>query len=233
MTEDYSKLANSFIMWLACAPGVLWVVFQSFLFFRRSRKDSLRMGISRKQVNSAIRAASISSVGPCFVMITAMLTLMLYVGAPFAWLRTDFIGSVVSETTWATLTAQGMGLTLGTSELNVDFLAASTIVNTLCCLPWVLFAAIFADKMEKVNAVMSGGKAVLVPVIGAGAALGCYSSLVMDYTIPLGPSTCAVLVSGTTMGLLMLYNKKAKKQWIKEWCLSICMVVGMAAGVLV
>lgn len=232
MTEEYSKLANSFVMWLACAPGVFWVIFQSVLFFRRSRKDSLRMGISSKQVNSAIRSAAISSVGPCFVMITAMLTLMLYVGAPFAWLRTDFIGSVVSETTWATLTAQGMGLTLGTSELNVDFLAASTIVNTLCCLPWVLFAAFFADKMEKVNSVMSGGRAVLVPVVGAGAALGCYSSLVMDYTIPLGPGTRAVLASGAVMVILMYYNKKAKKQWLKEWCLTICMIAGMVAGVL-
>lgn len=231
MSIEYSNLANSPIMWLACAPGVLWVVFQSVLFFRRSRKDSLRMGISDKQVGSAIRAASISSIGPCFVMITAMLTLMLYVGAPFAWLRTDFIGSVVSETTWATLTAQGMGLTLGSSDLTLDFLGAVTIVNTLCCLPWVLFAAIFSDKMERVNAVMSGGKAVLVPVVGAGAALGCYSSLVIDYTLPISPSTCAVLSSGIVMALLVAYNKKANIQWLKEWCLTISMIAGMIGGV--
>ena len=90
-------MANSLIMWLACAPGVLIVLFQAILFFRRSKKDALRVGLTEKQVKSAIRSAAVTSVGPCFVMLTAMLSLMLYVGAPLAWLRVDFIGSVSYE----------------------------------------------------------------------------------------------------------------------------------------
>ena len=38
MTQEYSNMANSIIMWLACAPGVLIVLFQAYLFFRRSKK---------------------------------------------------------------------------------------------------------------------------------------------------------------------------------------------------
>ena len=97
MTQEYSSMANSIIMWLACAPGVLIVLFQAYLFFRRSKKDALRVGLTEKQVKVAIRSATVTSVGPCFVMLTAMLSLMLYVGAPLAWLRVDFIGSVSYE----------------------------------------------------------------------------------------------------------------------------------------
>lgn len=32
MTNEYNSMANSLIMWLACAPGVLIVLFQAILF---------------------------------------------------------------------------------------------------------------------------------------------------------------------------------------------------------
>lgn len=232
MTAEYTSMANSLVMWLACAPAVLWVLFQAWIFFKRSREDSLRMGLSPLQVNRAIRSASIASVAPCFVMLSAMLTLMLYVGAPVAWLRVDFIGSVSYELVAAKFAADGMGIKLGSPEMDATFLAVAVIVMTTGCVPWVLFAALFSDKMEKVNAVMSGGNAKLVPVLGAGAVLGCFGSLTIDTMYPLGPSTCAALVSGLLMGAITVFNKKAKLQWLTEWGLTICMLIGMAAAVL-
>lgn len=65
MTQEYSSMANSIIMWLACAPGVLIVLFQAYLFFRRSKKDALRVGLTEKQVKAAIRSATVTSIGPC------------------------------------------------------------------------------------------------------------------------------------------------------------------------
>lgn len=97
MTPEYKEMANSLIMWAACAPGVLIVLYQAWLFFKRSKKDALRIGLTKKQVSSAIRSATVTSIGPCFVMLTAMLSLMLYVGGPLAWLRVDFIGSISYE----------------------------------------------------------------------------------------------------------------------------------------
>ena len=61
MTQEYSSMANSIIMWLACAPGVLIVLFQAYLFFRRSKKDALRVGLTEKQVKAAIRSATVTS----------------------------------------------------------------------------------------------------------------------------------------------------------------------------
>ena len=125
MTQEYSSMANSIIMWLACAPGVLIVLFQAYLFFRRSKKDALRVGLTEKQVKAAIRSATVTSVGPCFVMLTAMLSLMLYVGAPLAWLRVDFIGSVSYELQGANFAAEGMGIELGTAAMDASYLSRS------------------------------------------------------------------------------------------------------------
>ena len=223
-------MANSLIMWLACAPGVLIVLFQAILFFRRSKKDALRVGLTEKQVKSAIRSAAVTSAGPRFVMLTAMLSLMLYVGAPLAWLRVDFIGSVSYELQGANFAADGMGIELGTAAMDASYLSTASLVMTMGCLGWVIFAALFSDKMEKVNAVMSGGNEKLVPILGTGALIGVYASLTMDRLYPFKNQGFAVLAAAALMFLIQSYNKKANKQWLKEWGLTICMIFGMVCA---
>ena len=232
--SNHSSMANSPIMWLACAPGVLIVLFQAWIFFRRSKKDAERIGLTKKQVNAAIRSASITSIGPCFVMLTAMLSLMLYVGAPLAWLRVDFIGSVSYELQGANFTAEGMGFDLATAfqngTLNSDFLASAAIVMSAGCVGWVIFAALLSDKMDKVNQVMAGGNAALVPILGTGALIGVYSSMTIDKLAPFKNQAFAVISSAILMYFIQSYNNKAKKQWLKEWGLTICMVFGMTVA---
>jgi len=232
MSQDYTNMANSIIMWIACAPGVLIVVYQSFLFFKKSKTDALRIGLTEKQVSAAIRSAAVTSVGPCFVMLTAMLSLMLYVGAPLAWLRVDFIGSVSYELQGANFAAEGMGIELGSAAMDNNYLATAAIVMSAGCVGWVLFAALFADKMDKVNSVMSGGNAALVPILGTGALIGVYASLTVDRLYPMKNQAFAVLASGAVMFLVQKYNKTANKQWLKEWGLTICMVIGMIVATL-
>ncbi len=233
MNEAYSAIANSPIMWAAAAPALCFVFAQAFLFFRKSVKTAKELGISDKQIKSAIRGASISAIGPCLMMLSGILTLMLYIGAPMAWMRVDFIGSVADALMEAAFTADGMGIKLGTDALDVNYLAAAAIVMTTCGLPFLLFVSFFADKMDKVNKVVSGGNVQLIPIIGAGAMLGSFGALTMNFAYPLGPGTIAIIASGASMACLVLYNRKANKQWLKEWSLTICMIIGMTAAVVV
>lgn len=227
MTEAYKSMSNGLLMWLACAPGILIVIFQSLKFFNKTRKSASAMGLTDKQVKSAIRSAAITSIGPCFVMLTTMLTLMLYVGAPLAWLRVDFIGSAIYELQAADLTSKALGIELGSAAMDADFLATSALVMGLGCIPWVLFAAIFADKMDKVNAWMSGGNAKAIPIIGTGGLIGIFCSLTADKVYPVKTQIVAVIVAAAVMFVIQSYNNKANKQWVKEWNLTICMLAGM------
>lgn len=230
MTQEYNSMANSLIMWLACSPGILIVLYQALKFFRKSKKSATDLGLTDKQVKSAIRSAAVTSVGPCFVMLTTMLTLMLYVGAPLAWLRVDFIGSAIYELQAADLTSAALGIELGSADMDASFLATAAIVMSLGCVPWVLFVALFADKMDKVNAAMSGGNAKAIPVIGTGCLIGIFFSLTADKVYPVKTQIVAVIVASLVMLIIQKYNEKADKQWVKEWSLTICMVCGMFAA---
>lgn len=89
--------------------------------------------------------------------------------------------------------------------------------------------ALLAAKilMEKVNNFMAGGNKALIPIISAGCVLGCYSNLVVEQVAPLGDETVATLASAVSMIGLLLLSKTLKKRWIKDWVLSIAMLLGM------
>lgn len=230
MNEEYMKIANSPIMWIACAIPIIWVIIQAVVYYKKSKNIALKMGIEQIKITHAIKSASIASVGPCFVMITTMLSLMLNVGAPLAWLRVDFIGSVSYELTGAQMAVDAMGIEMGSSQMNADFLCAAAIVMTTGCIAWIIFTLFFANKMDRVNLVMAGGNKALIPALGAGAIIGCYSSLTVDRVFPIGANIWAIIVSGGLMMLLTYYNKKANKQWIKDWGTSLCMISGMISA---
>lgn len=232
MNADYNNIANSAIMWLACAPAVLTVFFQAINFYRKSKNSAIKMGIPKEKVTSAIRSAAVTSIGPCFVMLTAMLSLILYVGAPLAWLRVNFIGSVSYNLQGVSFVSDAMGINLGSPDMNLDFLVTTAIVLGLGSMGWVLFVALFADKMDKVNKFISGGNAALVPIVGGGALIGVFSSMTIDRLYPVSNQAVAVIVSGLLMFIIQSYNKKANKQWLKEWGLTLCMVTGMVAAVI-
>lgn len=227
MNLEFNVMANSIIMWLACTPGILIVLYQSFIFYRKTVDIGLKMGITQMQMKAARKSAAITSIGPSFYMLTAMLSLMLYVGAPVAWLRVDYIGGTGYEIQGAVLTAEAMGIDLMAGEMNADFLVSAIIVMTLGCLGWVVFAAVFSDKMEVVNAKLAGGNMDMVPIIGVGTLIGVFSSMSLDNIYPYKTQTWAALGGALAMFLVQTYNKKYNKVWLKEWGLSICMIMGM------
>ena len=230
MSEEYMKMANSPIMWIACGIPLIWVIIQAMVYYQKSKKTALEMGLDITKIKHATKSASIASIGPCFVMITTMLSLMLNVGAPLAWLRLDFIGSLSYELTGAQMAADAMGIEMGGSQMNADFLCVAAIVMTTGCIAWIIFTFFFADKMDKVNMVMAGGNKALIPALGTGAIIGCYSSLTVDRVFPIGANIWAIIVSGGLMVSFTYYNKKANKQWIKDWGISICMISGMISA---
>lgn len=168
-------LANSPLMWLAAAIAVGVVVFQSVLFFRKSLTAAKEAGISKKQVNMAIKSSAISSIGPSVVILVTMISLIVSMGAPVSWMRLSFIGSVNYEAMAAGFGAQAMGTTL--ENLNPTAFACGVWVMICGSLGWLIFTLIFTDKMDKVNHIMSKGNAKMVPIISAGAMLGAFANL--------------------------------------------------------
>lgn len=112
---NYLDYANSPLMWAAAALAVAVVVFQSILFMKRSMKAASESALTTDQVHKAIKSSVISSIGPSVVILVTMISLLVTMGAPVAWMRLSFIGSVNYEAMAAGFGAQAMGKTLQTN----------------------------------------------------------------------------------------------------------------------
>ena len=114
---DYLSIANSGWMWFAVAIPMAVLAAQVFLLLRRSLKDGKRMGVKEEQIKSAVIASASASVGPSVSILAGMVSLMVMMGAPIAWMRLSYIGAVMFEMTSADVGAQAVGVAFEQSSM--------------------------------------------------------------------------------------------------------------------
>lgn len=234
-STNYLEYANSPWMWLAAAIAVSVVIFQSVLFIRRSLRAAKEIQLSTEQVNKAIKSSIISSIGPSVVILVTMISLLVTMGAPVAWMRLSFIGSVNYEAMAAGFGAQAMGKTLQT----MDTMAFACGVWTMVCgsLGWLIFTFLFCDKMDKVNHLMSKGNSRMVPIISAGAMLGAFANLASanfftaEGALTFTNAPAVATIAGCLLMAALVKLSRAKNiGWLKEWAFAIAMFSGMFVG---
>lgn len=229
---NYLEIANSPLMWLSCGLCVALVLFQSGLFVRKSLAAAKKMDISDGQVKSAIKGSLTSSIGPSLAILAGMVSLLVAMGGPVSWFRLAYIGSVAYELMAAGFGAKAVGVTLGGPDMNGVAFATGLWTMTLGSIGWVLFTALATPKLDKFRHILAGGKKAALPIISAGAMCGAFAFLSLDRVFRMDNQTIAALSGFAIMAVFTGYNKKAQKQWIKEWSFTIAMFAGMFISVL-
>lgn len=225
---NYMTIANSPWFWLACGACVAWVLLQSFLITRKSLKTGKQLGITDAQVKSTVKVATVATLGPSIGIAIGMVALLVSLGGPVAWYRLSYIGSVSYELTAAELGAQAAGETLNT--LSAQGFSTAVLTMTLGALGAPLITGLFTDKMDKLQNLMAGGKAEMLPIISGCCVAGVFAFLTCDRIFRFDSQTVAALVGFAAMALFTGYNKKAQKKWIRDWGFTLSMFIGMAVS---
>lgn len=230
---DYLEVANSIPMWIAAGLAVSLALFQAILFFRKSYTTGKKIGIPEDKMKSAIKSSFITSIGPSIVILTGLLSLLVTVGGPMAWMRLSFIGSVMFELMAAGFGTEAMGVQMGIDQMTKMAFANAVWVMILGSIGWIVFATLTADKMERVQNRFSKGDQGLLTVISIAAMLGSFASLVSGHLIALNRNTVAALAGGIIMLILSPIADKKDITWLKEWSLTFALFGGMLVAVLV
>ena len=225
---DYLSIANSGWMWFAVAIPMAVLAAQVFLLLRRSLKDGKRMGVKEEQIKSAVIASASASVGPSVSILAGMVSLMVMMGAPIAWMRLSYIGAVMFEMTSADVGAQAVGVAFEQSSMTAEAFANG--VWALGSVGGIIVSGLFTHKIDGLRTRMAGGNPKALPIITAAATLGCYCSLTFNKMYPVdmsNKSIFAVLGGALTIWLLTAWNKKRKAKWVSNWSATIAMIVGV------
>ena len=87
------KIANSLPMWIACAPAIILIIIQAVVFLKNSYEAGKKIGLTEEQMKKAMKSSTITSIGPSIVILSGMLSLLITVGGPMAWMRLSIIGA--------------------------------------------------------------------------------------------------------------------------------------------
>ncbi|HFL2503297.1 TPA: DUF5058 family protein [Clostridioides difficile] len=224
---DYLKLANHPLLWIASTVAVSIVVVQSLIFAIKSCKVGKTMGITDKQIKSAVKSSAISAIGPSMTIFAGMVSLIVTMGGPIAWMRLSFIGSVIFESMSAGFGTDALGITLGSPEMTKLAFTNAVWTMILGSLGWIIFTLLVGHKLDKITNVISSGKKSFIPIISLGAMLGSFAYLNADRVLRFDNGTIACISGMAIMVILCMLEKKKNIKWLREWGLTISMFSGM------
>ena len=232
---DAMQIANSFPMWIACGIAVAVVIVQAVLFATKAYKSGEKVGLTKEQMNKAIKSSAITSIGPSIVILSGMLSLLITVGGPVAWMRLSMIGSVMFEAIAAGIGTNVVGVTLGTDALTPEALGIAVWTMVLCSIGWVLFATFSANRMDKIQNKISGGDTKKLISISTAAVIGVFCAMsaqhlvkVIDFstkTFVGSKFALACVLGGVIMFIMMKLSEKVKA--LKEWNLTVAILLAM------
>ena len=240
---DVMKLANSLPMWIACGIPVVFVMIQALLFAREAYRSGEKVGLTKTQMNKAIKSSAVTSIGPSIVVLSGMLSLLVTVGGPVGWKRLSMIGSVMFESIAAGLGTSAVGVTLGTDPMTKEALTMAIWTMILCSVGWVLFGTFSANKMEKIEHKLSKGNEGTLTTIASTAIIGVFAAMVASHLSKpiyfLMQKADAAAMGGANknaiaciLGAVIMYGlstvaEKKNIGWLREWSLTITILGAM------
>ena len=208
-------IQNSTVMWIACAVPVFIVVIQAVLFARKAWQDGPNLGVSKDLMKEGIRSSAITSIGPSIVVLTGMLSLLVTMGGPVAWMRLSLIGSVMFESIAAGIGTGAVGVELGANMPPLAFTMG------------VLFGTTFADKMEVVQEKLTGGSSAKLIALSSAAVIGIFCSMTSQHLVKMNKQCVAAVLGAAIMFVVQMMVKKLHIHWLREWALTLSMLGSM------
>lgn len=174
-------------------------------------KKALRVGLTEKQMKRAMKSSAITSNGPSIVILSGMLSLVITVGGPMAW----------------------VGVQLGADVLTPEALTMAVWAMIIGSIGWVLFATFSANRMEKVQEKVAGGNPAKLMAIATAAIIGAFSAMSEQHLVKMNKNSIACVLGAMIMGVLSTVSEKKNIKWLKEWNLTISILASLVITALI
>ena len=213
-------------MWIACGCAVVLVIVQALIFIKKAMDAAPKVGVTKEQVNKAIKSSALTSIGPSIVVLSGMLSLLVTVGGPMGWMRLSFIGSVMFESIAAGIGTNAVGVELSGNMPPIALVMAvwTMIIGSV---GWIIFSTFAADKMDKIQNKLAGSNPAGLTVISTGAIIGVFAAMCGQKLVMVDKTALATVLGGVCMFAMMTLTKNEKFAKLREWNLTIAMLVAV------
>ena len=243
-TMDMSLLSrlNSPAMYGIVALAIGLVVAMCVYFMVKSWRAGVKVGMDKAVLRKAIVSSATFTLLPAFSVLLGVVALSGSMGIPLPWLRLSVIGNLQYEVNVAQIAATGVGLSgLKITEMTPQAFVTIALVMTagilggalLCLFTLKAYSKKLSGKPKAAGASKKtfGDWAMVAMFVGMCAAyIGSYvgQAAVEASWLPL----LTALVAAGAMAVCEYLERKKRMQWLENFDLAACMLIAMAACVL-
>ncbi len=229
---------NSPILFVIVGAILLLVLAQSVFFLVRAWKAGKEMGIATSKLRKTVVSSAIFTIAPAISILMGVLVLSKKLGLALPWLRLSVIGALTYELTAAENAAKAAGTSLSDSATVVSgeqFLNI-TIVMTIGIIVGLILVPILCKKIQGGMVKMRDKDTKWGELVTTALFMGMISAFMglIFCNINTGLSgwipVFVMIVSAVCMALFGLLIKVTKWNWINDYALPICMLVGMLSA---
>lgn len=227
------ELANSPIIWIFAAIIIIIVIFQGFKFIQLAKQASKDVGMTKKEVNSALKTGAIAAIGPSIAIVIVAISLIAFLGDPLTLIRIGIIGSAPVESVGATMGANAYGTELGGAGYNAK--AFTAVVWTLCLggVGWLIFTALSTKSMSKIEKKITHKSAKskqTMTIVTTAAMVAAFGNLASAEMIKGVAYVVVAIAAAVTMVLLTYLADRLNLKWLREWSLGLSIFVSLVIG---
>lgn len=226
-TEQFQKIINGGDMWVVVSVMIIIVILQSIFFLREAIKEARKIGISDNKRKSAMRAASITAIGPSLSPVILMLAMSAMLGTPYTWFTLTTVGAARTEFAVASMGAGLAGVDVMSENIGIKAWTYGIWAGVLNSAGWLVFVFLFNHKMEGlVNGLYSRYDPKWIKKLMAGAALALFAYLLCNQLVV--KSATNYLAAGTAAAVSLFFSTVLRKhKRLQEVAIGVSMLAGM------
>lgn len=230
----YFDVANSPLLYLLVAAGILYIVGLSAVFLRKAWKRCLELGVSGEKLRAIARSSAVFTVVPSISIVIGLFTLSTVLGVPWPWYRLSVVGSVNYELMAADMVADGMGyssVSEMTARADYSVFGAVMFVMSICILAGIIINIFAVEKIQNSMNKLKKKRGDWGAIVNSCFFLGIVAAFTPLIFASGTVYALTFLVSMGVAALCVLCMRRFKLNWMGSFIMSISLIVSMAASV--
>ncbi len=230
----YTEIANQPWLYGVVAVILLAVIVQTLIFMRKAWKRALELGVTPALARRSIYVGFGVSIMPTVSVLIVLLTLIPLLGGPLAWFRLSVIGSATFEATCSKWALDAVGEAFEVGKYSAKAWIAVAWVCTIAGITNIIWMSLACKPCDLAFNKMSGKVDLKwINILGVSAIMGIMGYLAIRETRGAANRNIFLVsfITSYLISLIIKYVPALKK--LKDWNLSISLVVGMAAACIV
>ena len=231
----YFDVANSPLLYVLVAAGVLYIVGLSAVFLRKSWRRCLELGISKEKLSAVARSSAVFTIVHSVSIVIGLFTLSIVLGIPWPWYRLSVVGSVSYELMAADMVADGMGYgSVGEMAAQADHtvFGAVMFVMSICILAGIIINIFAVEKIQTGMSTLKKKRGDWGTIVNSCFFLGIVAAFTPLIFASGTVYALTFLISMGVAALCALCMGRFHLKWLGSFIMSISLIVSMAASVL-